>query len=191
MNLEKIIKELEKRQKEEIIAVKHNYKTIKKIVNLYMNSMKKGGKVLIFGNGGSASQASHLTAELCGRFEKKRRGLPAISLSSDTSSITAISNDYGFENLFKRQIEALGRKNDLAIAISTSGNSPNIIKALKKAKEMKIMTVSLLGGDGGKAAGISDMEIKFPAKRTSRIQEFHLLVIHIFCELIDEIMEEQ
>ncbi len=147
--------------------------------------LKNGGKILICGNGGSAADAQHFAAELVGRFEAERRGLPAIALTTDSSCLTAIGNDYGFERLFSRQVEALASGKDLLIGISTSGNSQNVLTALLKAKELGCETVGLTGHDGGRIAAAVDCSLVVPGLRTARIQEMHLLIIHLLCELID------
>lgn len=163
----------------------------KKILNLAMHLaevFKKEGKLLIFGNGGSAADAQHLAGELINRFKKERKPLPAIALTTDTSVITAISNDYDFSLIFVKQIEALGKKGDVALGISTSGKSPNVLKALHVAKEKGLYTVGLSGGDGGKMKDVCDLLILVPSKETPRIQEGHLLFLHILCELIEDIL---
>ncbi|HEY5673708.1 MAG TPA: D-sedoheptulose 7-phosphate isomerase [Malonomonas sp.] len=147
--------------------------------------LKDGGKILICGNGGSAADAQHFAAELVGRFEVERRGLPAIALTTDTSSLTAIGNDYGFEQLFSRQVEALASEKDLLIGISTSGNSKNVLLALQKAKQIGCATLGLTGRDGGQIAAEVDFSLVVPFQRTARVQEMHLLIIHLLCELID------
>ncbi len=146
----------------------------------------KNKKLLICGNGGSASDSQHLSAELIGRFEKNRRGFSAISISNDSYSITAIGNDFGFKNIFSRQIEALGSKGDILLVISTSGNSQNVINAVQKAKEIAIYSIGLVGNRGGELRELVDDYILVNHKRTARIQEMHILVIHIICELIED-----
>ena len=147
--------------------------------------LKNGGKILICGNGGSAADAQHFAAELVGRFEVERRGLPAIALTTDTSSLTAIGNDYGFERLFSRQVEALACEKDLLIGISTSGNSKNVLVALQQARKIGCATIGLTGRDGGQIAAEVDCSLVVPFQRTARVQEMHLLIIHLLCELID------
>jgi D-sedoheptulose 7-phosphate isomerase len=159
---------------------------IKQIVNVINNCLKNNNKVILCGNGGSASQASHIAAEFVGRFKKERKALPAISLTTDSSIITSIANDYGYEKVFERQIEAIGKKGDVLIAITTSGNSKNIINAIEKAKLMGIKTVGLLGKGGGKTKNIADIEIIIPSDNTPRIQEAHLTILHIICELLEK-----
>lgn len=144
-----------------------------------------GGKILIAGNGGSAADAQHIAAELTGRYVKDRKALPAIALTVDTSAITAISNDYGFERVFARQLAALARPDDLFIAISTSGNSANIIQALHTAKELGCKTLGLSGRDGGEMNHLCDLNIIVNDDTTARIQEMHILIGHIFCKSVD------
>ena len=146
-----------------------------------------GKKLLIAGNGGSASDAQHIAAEFTGRFVKERKPLAAIALSTDTSALTAISNDYGFENVFSRQLEALAQPGDLFLAISTSGNSANVLKALASAKKVGCKTLGLSGRDGGKMNDLCDLNIVVPSDVTARIQEMHILIGHIFCKAVDDL----
>jgi len=150
------------------------------------NLKKSKNKLIICGNGGSASDSQHLASELIGRFEKNREGFPAISLSNDSYSITAIGNDLGFKEIFSRQLKALGIKGDILLVISTSGNSENIIEAVSMAKSKEIFCIGLIGKDGGKLNNIVDLPILINHPRTARIQEMHILIIHILCELIEE-----
>lgn len=152
---------------------------------MMIDCLRGGGKILLCGNGGSAADAQHFAAELVGRFEVERSGLPAIALTTDSSALTAIGNDYGFEQLFARQVEALARPGDLLVGISTSGNSPNVCKALEKAKQLGCTTLGLVGRDGGTMAAVADYALIVPAERTARIQEMHLLIIHLLCEAVD------
>ena len=145
-----------------------------------------GGKLLLMGNGGSAGDAQHIAAELVGRFKKERKAMPALALTVDTSSLTALGNDYGFETIFERQIEALTNKNDAVIGISTSGNSENVVRAIKKANSMGAYTIGLLGNDGGKLKEIVNLPIVVPSNDTARIQEVHITIGHIICEIIEE-----
>ena len=151
---------------------------------------QKGNKLLVFGNGGSSTDAMHFAEELTGKFRKDRKPLPAISLT-DASHITCVANDYGFEEVFARGVEALGKTGDIAIGISTTGNSENVIRALNKAKELGMISVALLGMDGGKLKGICDHEIIVPGKTTDRIQELHITVLHVIIETIERIMFPQ
>jgi D-sedoheptulose 7-phosphate isomerase len=140
--------------------------------------------VLVFGNGGSAADAQHFAAELLGRYEKERKAWPAIALTTDTSALTAIGNDYGFDRVFARQLEALGKKGDVAIGISTSGNSPNVLRALEAANDRGLITVALTG-KGGKAGSIAAHHIAVNEDRTARVQEVHATVLHVICELVE------
>jgi D-sedoheptulose 7-phosphate isomerase len=151
---------------------------------------RKGNKVIIFGNGGSSTDAMHFAEELTGKFRKDRQPLPAISLT-DPSHITCVANDYGFEEVFSRGVEAYGKIGDIAIGISTSGNSENVIQALYKAKKLGMVTVALLGMDGGKLKGICDHEIIVQGKTTDRIQELHITVLHVIIETIERILFPQ
>jgi len=161
---------------------------IARAAQVIIGSLENGHKILSCGNGGSAADAQHFSSELINRFEMDRPGLPAIALTTDTSSITSIANDYHFNRVFARQIEALGESGDTLLAISTSGNSENIIEAVKKAQYCGMHTIALSGRDGGKMAellGKDDVEIRVPSNITARIQEVHLLVIHCLCDTID------
>jgi D-sedoheptulose 7-phosphate isomerase len=149
-------------------------------------TLRKGGKILFCGNGGSAADSQHLAAELTGRFINDRRPLAAISLSTDTSALTCIGNDYSFGEVFARQVAGLGRKEDLLIAISTSGNSVNVIRAIEEAKKLGMYTVGLLGRDGGKLRAICNHSIVVPSQVTARIQECHILIGHTLCGLIEQ-----
>lgn len=158
---------------------------IAKIAQILNECLRKGGKILICGNGGSAADAQHFAAELSGRYKKERNALAGIALTTDTSALTAIGNDYGFEFVFSRQVEALGRENDALIGISTSGKSPNVLQAFKKAKAQKMICVGLSGKDGGAMNEICDINLVVPSNDTARIQEMHILSIHSICQLID------
>ena len=153
--------------------------------NICIDSLKQGGKILIFGNGGSAADAQHIAAELVGRYKLERKGLSAIALSTDTSSLTAIANDYGYEHVFDRQIEALANPEDVAIGISTSGNSSNVVNALQSAKKIGCKSIGLSGKSGGDMNKLCDVNLVIPANDTARIQEMHILVGHIICHLIE------
>jgi D-sedoheptulose 7-phosphate isomerase len=155
------------------------------VVKLCIDAFRRGNKVLVGGNGGSAADAQHLAAELVARFEYDRPGLPAISLSTDTSALTAIGNDYGYEHLFARQLEALARPGDLFIGITTSGNSKNVLKAFESAAKLGVTRIALCGS-GGKARDIAEHALCVPSTHTPRIQECHILVIHILCALLEE-----
>jgi D-sedoheptulose 7-phosphate isomerase len=156
-------------------------------------SLLEDGKVLSCGNGGSAADSQHFSSELLNRFEMERPGLPAVALTTDSSTLTSIANDYSFSEIFAKQVRALGQPADVLLAISTSGNSENVVRAIDAAHERGLRVVALTGRDGGKIAGAlrrNDIEIRVPAERTCRIQEVHLLVIHALCDLIDaELLE--
>jgi D-sedoheptulose 7-phosphate isomerase len=149
------------------------------------DALLAGRKLLVCGNGGSAADAQHLCAEVVCRFETKRRAFPAIALSANVSSLTAWSNDYDFETVFSRQVEAFGEEGDVLVAISTSGNSANVVAAVKTAAERGLHTIGLLGKDGGKLKSIVDRPIVVPAERTAHVQECHLMVYHYWCEMLD------
>ena len=156
-----------------------------KIVRLCVDIIRNGNKIIFFGNGGSASDSQHLATELCVRFSENRKPISAISLNTDTSVLTAIGNDLGFNHIFSRQIEALGKPNDLVVAISTSGKSKNIIEGLKKSREMKLKTVCFTGSNIENIIAHSDEVISVPAKNTSRIQEMHILLGQMLCNAIE------
>jgi D-sedoheptulose 7-phosphate isomerase len=147
--------------------------------------LRRGCRVLVCGNGGSAADAQHLAAELSGRYRKERRALAGIALTTDTSALTAIGNDYGFDQVFSRQVEALGRPGDLLIGISTSGNSPNVVRAVEAAKGLGMRTLGLLGRDGGKLKALVDDALVVPSPVTARIQEVHQMIYHFWCEALD------
>jgi D-sedoheptulose 7-phosphate isomerase len=148
--------------------------------------LQSGGKLLFFGNGGSAADAQHLAAELVGRFVVERPGLAAIALTTNASVLTAVGNDYGFDRIFARQIQALGRQGDVAVAISTSGNSPNVLAAMKQARVQGIKTVALSGNDGGELAREADITVRIVSTKTALIQECHIAIGHLLCDLIEQ-----
>jgi len=154
--------------------------------NLCIDSLKNGGKILIFGNGGSAADAQHIAAELVGRYKTERIGLPAMALTTDTSALTAIGNDYGYDRIFNRQVEALANKGDVIIGISTGGSSGNVISGLKLAKELGCKTVGFSGRGGGDMNTLCDINLVVPAEDTARIQEMHIVIGHTICHLIDQ-----
>ena len=154
-------------------------------VAMIRDTFAAGQRLFICGNGGSAADAQHFAAELTGRFEKERRGYPAIALTTDTSALTSIGNDYGFDQIFARQLQAQAMGGDLLIAITTSGNSPNIVSALNLARELGVSSIGLLGRDGGTCGGLVDVALTVKAARTARIQEAHVLMIHLLCEGLD------
>ncbi len=153
-------------------------------------ALSNGNKILLCGNGGSAADAQHIAAEFVGRYENERIALPAVALTTDTSALTAIGNDYGFERIYARQVEALARPGDVLIALSTSGNSPNIIAAVLSARKSGCRVIGLTGAKGKKLASLSDLCVLVPAERTARIQEAHITIAHIWCEIIDERIKE-
>ena len=159
---------------------------IEKTSKLCINSLQNDGKILLFGNGGSAGDAQHIAAELVCRYKTERKGLSAIALTTDSSIITAIGNDYGFDRIFSRQIEALAKPEDIAIGISTGGTSINVINALKVANVLKCKTIGFSGRDGGKFNELCDINIVVPSYDTARIQEMHILIGHIICHLIEK-----
>jgi phosphoheptose isomerase len=151
-------------------------------------ALSNGGKVLLFGNGGSAADAQHIAAEFVGRFAQDRAPLPALALTTDTAALTAIGNDYGFAHIFARQLQALGRPGDVAVAISTSGRSPNVLAGVTTAREQALTTIALTGGEGGLLAGLTDISIVVPSGSTARIQECHLTIGHILCEMVETLL---
>lgn len=165
-----------------------DYDKITEIATACEKSLRNGNKVMFVGNGGSAADSQHLAAELVGRLNFNRAPLAGLALTVDTSAITAIGNDYGFENVFSRQIEALGKPGDVLIAISTSGNSPNILKAALAAKKLGIIVVGKTGGHGGALAELCDIEMRAPSDKTQDIQEYHIKAGHSYCALIEERM---
>lgn len=161
---------------------------IAEMVTLLVDTFNRGGKLLVMGNGGSAADAQHFVAEVVGRFKMERRGLPAVALSTDTSILTAIGNDYGFDKVFRRQVEALAAPGDMVVGISTSGNSPNVQQALELAHEKGCRTVGLLGKDGGSIKDVCDLALIVPTVDTPRVQEGHITIIHIVCDLLEKRM---
>lgn len=170
-----------------LLFAKQATKEVIKAVNIIEKSLKSSGKILIFGNGGSAADAQHIAAEFVNRYLKERNALPAIALTTDTSVLTSIGNDSSFENIFSRQIEALGKKGDVAWGLSTSGRSKNIVKALSIAKSIGLKTIGFTGSDGGEIKKLVDCNINVPSMSTPRIQELHITIGHIICELIEDI----
>jgi D-sedoheptulose 7-phosphate isomerase len=169
-----------------IVLLRRKDKAIAQFAKLISQAFRNGKKLLIFGNGGSAADAQHIAAEMVGRFQTERKPLPAVALTTDTSALTAIGNDYGFDKIFARQICALGNTGDVALAISTSGNSPNILKGLKAAKRAGMLTIGLTGRTGGKMKGLVDYCLCIPSEKTARIQESHILVGHILSGIVEK-----
>ena len=184
--MDKIINDSIASHKEALQFLEDNSQKLKDIAELFIQAIKNKGKILFFGNGGSAADAQHLAAEYVGRFKLERSAMAAIALTTDTSILTAVGNDYGFDEIFTRQIEALASKNDVAVGISTSGKSNNVKKALDKAKDLGLKTVGFLGRDGGDLKDIVDIELTVPSFDTPRIQEIHALAGHIICEIVEK-----
>ena len=174
------------RAKEELRRQASELEKIEKVSKLMVKALKNGKKVILFGNGGSAADAQHIACELTGRFKLERRGLPVIALTTNTSVLTAIANDYGYDRVFSRQVEGIVEQGDVVIGISTSGKSRDVIEGIRVAKERKAFTVGLTGADGGNLNEISDICIKVPSHDTQRIQETHITIGHIICQLVEE-----
>ncbi len=168
----------------------NNIDEIKAMADLIINAYRNGGKVVLFGNGGSAADAQHIAAELVGQFLIKRQSFPAIALNTNTSILTAIANDYGYDSIFTRQVEAMVDNGDVVIGISTSGNSPNVVNAIELAKTKGARTVGLTGGSGGKLAEAAELTLTVPSDSTPRIQEAHITIGHIICEIVEEELAE-
>ena len=185
-----MIKTIENELNAHILSAQQTLSTltsqIQNAANLAIDALKRGNKILIFGNGGSAADAQHIAAELTGRYKTERKSLPAIALTTDTSALTAIGNDYGYDRVFDRQLEGLASHGDLAFGISTSGNSTNVINALTLAKSLGCVCIGMSGRDGGKMRGICDVDLIVPSNDTARIQEMHITIGHIICQLIDD-----
>jgi D-sedoheptulose 7-phosphate isomerase len=176
---------------EESIDVKRRFvqehaDRIVQVASVIATAFREGHKLLLFGNGGSSTDASHIAAEFVGRYHRDRRPLPAMALATDMAAITCIANDYDYAEIFARQVNAHGQKGDIVIAISTSGNSPNVIKGLDAARDLGLTTIGWTGGKGGKLAGLVDYPFVVPSTMTARIQETHITLGHILCELIEE-----
>jgi D-sedoheptulose 7-phosphate isomerase len=165
--------------------------TLIQVVKVLVSAFKGGHQVLLFGNGGSAADAQHLAAEFVNRFLIERPPLPAIALTTDTSILTSISNDYGYADTFAKQVKALGRAGDVAIGISTSGNAANVVKAVKAAKDLGLKTVGLTGGNGGDLVKLADFALVVDSSSTPRIQETHITIGHVICEMVDRMLFQQ
>jgi D-sedoheptulose 7-phosphate isomerase len=183
---ESIVQAFEESARIKVKFARENTDKIVEVVQLIAQAFREGRKVILFGNGGSAMDASHIAAEFMNRFLIERPPLPAIALNSDTALLTCISNDYDFSQVFAKQLSALGHEGDVVIGISTSGNSQNVIKAFEVAKKNGMKTVALTGGTGGKMAGLADYAFIIPTKVTPRIQEAHITLGHTICQLVDE-----
>ena len=168
------------------VFLEENAEALERTIDLVVEALAAGRKILLFGNGGSAADAQHIAAELVGRFARERRALPALALTTDTSALTAIANDYGYEQVFARQVQALGEGGDVALAISTSGRSPSVLRAVEACRERGVRTVGLTGGDGGPLASMVEVCLRVSVStHSARIQETHILAGHVICELVD------
>jgi len=185
---ERILTAFKESAEVKLAFVEANLEAIERVARLLAERLKRGGTIYLFGNGGSAADAQHIAAELVGRFSKERPPLPAVALTTDTSALTAISNDYGFETVFQRQVEALVKEKDAVIGISTSGRSENVYRGLKAAKSIGALTVAFLGGDGGKIKEVADHPLIVPSFETPRIQECHITLGHVLCDLIEKLL---
>ena len=184
---EAIVKAFEDSVRTKKSFLKENLDTLLTVIDLIAQAFIRGNKLLLFGNGGSAADAQHIAAEFVNRFRIERPPLPALALTTDTSAITSIANDYDYEEIFAKQVKALGKEGDIAIAISTSGNAANVLAAIDACKKLKITTVALTGGDGGKMARkVDHLLCVSEGKNTARIQETHILVGHVICEMVDQ-----
>lgn len=178
----------------ESIAIKKSFfsaneERVSGVAQVLCAALESGHKILLFGNGGSAADAQHIACEWVGRFQRERPPLPAIALTTDSSILTAIGNDHGFDQVFARQLKALGKKGDVAIAISTSGNSANVLEAVRAAREAGLVTVGLTGGNGGQLASMVEYNLNVPNASVPRIQEVHIMIGHVLCCLVDEQMK--
>jgi D-sedoheptulose 7-phosphate isomerase len=176
---------LEQSARLQLATWEHCGDAIAEAAGVLIDSLRAGGRVLAFGNGGSAADAQHLAAELAGRFDRERPGLPVLALTANSSDLTAIGNDYGFEQVFARLVQAHGRPGDAVVAISTSGNSPNVKAAVAEARARGLRSIGLLGKGGGALAGLVDVAVVVPSDSTPRVQEVHAVVIHAWCELVE------
>ena len=168
------------------VFLDENTAALERAIGIVADALARGHKLLLFGNGGSAADAQHIASEFVGRFMRDRRALPALALTTDTSALTAIANDYGYDEVFARQVRALGARGDVALAISTSGKSPSVLRAVQECRALGVHTIGLSGGDGGVLAGQVDVSLRVSASTLSaRIQETHILIGHVLCELVD------
>jgi len=189
MDLESVLQSESKAIRDNLKAQEEALESMREPISaagrLLRDALRKGGSVWIFGNGGSAADAQHMAAELSGRYMREREGLRAAALTTDTSVLTAVANDYGYDAVFARQVTALARPGDAAVGISTSGNSRNVLNGLAAARDRGCATLAVLGRDGGKISGIADVALVYPAQETPRIQEFHAVLVHLLCALVD------
>ena len=184
---ESIVKAFEDSVRTKKSFLRENLETLLSVIELIAQAFLRGNKLLLFGNGGSAADAQHIAAEFVNRFRIDRPPLPALALTTDTSAITSIANDYDYKEIFAKQVKALGKEGDVALAISTSGNAANVLAAIDACKKLKITTVGLTGGDGGKMARrVDHLLCVSEGKNTARIQETHILVGHVICEMVDQ-----
>ena len=186
MDVSYVRRHFERHQQVITLVAERLSETIAEVSQMIAAALADGNKVLVMGNGGSAADAQHFAAELVGRFLRERRALPAVALTTDTSILTAVGNDYGFDEVFKRQVEALARPGDVVIGISTSGRSNNVFHALTAANTLGCRTVGLLGRDGGNIAGIVEINLTVPVQETPHIQEAHATIVHILCDLVEK-----
>ncbi len=186
--IDKIVRAFRESAEVKVAFVELYKDRILEVAGIMATAIKEGNKILLFGNGGSAADAQHIAAEIVGRFKKERKALPAIALTTDTSILTAVGNDYGFDTVFERQVEALCLPGDVAVGITTSGNSENVVRGLKKAHDLGATTVAFTGRNGGKVAQIAHYAFIVPSYETPRIQECHITLGHVLCELIDEMV---
>lgn len=184
--MNKIIRASIENHRQALAAFESNLAVIEDIASLFIESLRKKGKIIFMGNGGSAADAQHLAAEFVGRFKNNRIPLAALSLATNVSSLTAIGNDYGFDELFSRQVQALANAQDIVVGISTSGQSENVLRAIAAAKQLNIKTVGFLGRDGGALKEMVDIAFLVPTTDTPRVQEIHILAGHIICEIVEE-----
>ncbi len=185
---ERIVSAFKESAQVKLAFVEDNKERIHEVGSIMATAVKEGNKIILFGNGGSAADAQHIAAEIVGRFKKERNALPAIALTTDTSILTAVGNDYGFETIFERQVEALCLPGDVAIGITTSGNSENVIRGLRKAHDLGATTVAFTGRNGGKVVEVAHYSFIVPSYETPRIQECHITLGHVLCEIIDELV---
>ncbi len=171
-------------------TLRANLPKIKEAAEAWIAALKNGRKIMFCGNGGSAADSQHIAAEFIGRFQKERRSLPAIALTTDTSILTALTNDYSVDIVFARQVEGLGQTGDILVGLSTSGNSKNVLEAMKTAKAKGIKTIGLLGNDGGAIAPLCDIALIVPSKMTARIQESHITIAHTLCQITEEALSQ-